>query len=253
MAFLIRMNWKIGVCIPCAPKDRGFLRFCLLSVQAQTRAPDFVAVSLSNIVDPQKLTLDLSGITMPVTFVYSPKTLLAGANRNLAAAAAVAPDVSCNLLSFFDADDLMHPRRLELLEKYFTDHPETGGILHHFMVGDKRKMGVYTGEIPVPWPDIVDNDFQKNPFCLGERDNLYHVKFVGAARKGIRGYGQGANGHLTMRADLWATYKYIETTGRGEDGHMTGTILKHKWPVGYTGNALSLYQRGDRAGFTLGL
>jgi glycosyltransferase involved in cell wall biosynthesis len=245
------MPHKIAVCIPCAPKDRGYLKYCLLSVQAQTRPPDIIVVALSIIADPSKLVMDLSGVTIPIEYVYSPKTLFAGANRNLAATRAI--NLGATLLSFFDADDIMHPNRLEYIERVFDEHPEITGLVHHFMVGPKGDMAVYNGTKPIPWEPIL-GDFMKNPYCVNIYNRLNIIKFQNCFAKKIRrGYGMGANGHITVLAEFWKANPYLEEIGKGEDNHFSASILVAKQFLAYTCDTLSCYMRADFRHFQVGL
>jgi len=245
------MGLTIAVCIPCAPKDRVYLRHCLASVAAQTRRPNSVVVALSNIADPSKLVLDLSGIDLKVEFVYSPNSLLAGANRNLAAAKAVS--LGADILSFFDADDLMHPQRIERIEQIFLEHPELTGIVHHFIVGPKADMAVYKGERPIPWEPIVD-DYLPNVYTVNIYRGYNILKFQQCFKKSFRrGYGMGACGHITVRSAFWEANPYLETINRGEDNHFAAEILVQGKLLGYTGDTLSCYMRADFKHFQTGL
>lgn len=245
------MPHKIAVCIPCAPKDRGYLKYCLFSVQAQTRQPDIVVVALSIIADPTKLVMDLSGVTIPIEYVYSPKTLFAGANRNLAAAKA--HELGATLLSFFDADDIMHPRRLECIEKIFEENPKITGLVHHFMVGPKSDMAIYRGEKPIPWEPII-HDYLKSPYTVNIYRNLNIIKFqMCFMRKIRRGYGMAANGHISVRADFWKEHPYLETIIKGEDNHFSASILVARQELAYTCDTLSCYMRADFRHIQVGL
>lgn len=245
------MSPKIAVCIPCAPKDRGFLQYCLLSVQAQTRPADIVVVAFSIIADPTKLTLDLSGVTIPVEFVYSPKALFAGANRNLAAARAC--ELGADILSFFDADDLMHPQRLERIEATFTEHPEITGLIHHFMVGPKANLDIYKGVKEIPWEPII-GDYMKSPYTVNDYRGLKIIKFQNCfTRKIRRGYGMAANGHISVTAAFWKENPYIENAKTGEDNHFSASILVKKQFLAYTCDTLSIYMRADFRHIQVGL
>ncbi len=245
------MPHKIAVCIPCAPKDRGFLKYCLLSVQAQTRQPDIVVVSLSVIADSSKLVLDLSGVTIPVEYVYDPKPLFAGANRNLAAAKAM--ELGATLLSFFDADDIMNPARLECIEKLFDAHEDLTGLVHHFIVGPKNNPDAYKGIKPIPWEPIL-GDYLRTPYTINQYNRINIIKFQNCFAKKIRrGYGMAANGHITVLADFWKANPYLENIGKGEDNHFSASILVNKKILGYTCDTLSCYMRGDFRHFQVGL
>lgn len=247
------MPHKIAVCIPCAPKDRAYLKFCLLSVQAQTRQPDIVVVALSVVADVAKthLSIDLSGITLPVEYVYSPKALFAGGNRNLAATRAT--ELGATLLSFFDADDIMHPQRLECIETIYEEHPTITGLLHHFIVGPKADLAAYEGEKPIPWKPII-HDYIEKPYIVNTYRGLNIIKFQNCfLRKIRRGYGMGANGHITVLTDHWKENQYIDSQMKGEDNHFSASILVAKKLLAYTCDTLSCYMRADFKQFQTGL
>lgn len=245
------MGLNIAVCIPCAPKDRSYLPYCLASVQAQTRRPDLIIVSLSVIADPKKLVLDISNVTIPVEFVYSSKALMAGANRNLAAARAV--ELGADILSFFDADDIMHPQRIERIDAIYTEHSELTGLIHHFIVGPKSDISIYKGERPIPWEPVV-NDYLAKGYSQGTYGKINIIKFQNCFKRSFRrGYGMGACGHATIRAEFWKAYRYLETINRGEDNHFIAEVLVQGKQLGYTGDTLSCYMRADFKHFQVGL
>lgn len=246
------MPLNLAVCIPCAPKDRVYLPYCLASVAAQTRRPDSVVVALSTIANPNNLLLDLSGIDLKVEFVYTSNTLFAGGNRNLAAARAV--ELGATLLSFFDADDLMHPQRIERIEATFTAHPNMTGLVHHFVVGPKSRIDVYRGESPIPWEPIVEDCLPDKAYVRGTYGKIDIIKFQQCFKRPFRrGYGMGACGHISVLADFWNEFPYVDTIGKGEDNHFAASLLIHEKQLGYTGDTLSCYMRADFKHFQTGL
>jgi hypothetical protein len=208
-----------------------------------------VVISLSLIQDPSKLVLDLSGITLPLEFVYSPKRLLPGGNRNLAAERAVA--LGAELLCFFDADDIMYSRRLEIIGQIFSKNPEVTGLVHHFIVGPKSDMAVYKGEKPIPWEPILD-DLQLGKFAVGRYGAFNIIKYNGP-KKSRRGYGMTAPGHISVLATFWKETPYNETFSLGEDNHFAAAIVNSKKILAYSGDTLSLYMRSDFKHFQIGL
>ena len=67
-------------------------------------------------------------------------------------------------IAFIDADDMMHPQRLEIIAKVFTDYPEAKALLHN-----------YTGSIPRsdPWPMFELDKIIVKRYCL-----LYHFYII---------------------------------------------------------------------------
>ena len=87
----------------------------------------------------------------------------------------------------------------------------------------------------------------------GDYNGCGIIKFQYCYKRARRGYGMGANGHLTVLADFWEANPYLETIGMGEDNHFSCSIIKQKKMLGYTGDTLSVYMRNDIKGFMIGL
>jgi glycosyltransferase involved in cell wall biosynthesis len=107
----------IGVAIPCYKGHIGPLFALLQSIEKQTRKPDAVVVSCSSSVAADCPYLDHS-FSFPLEILFHPETMNAAQNRNCAAKA-----LTTDIISFMDADDVMHPQRLEIVEYCFQTHP----------------------------------------------------------------------------------------------------------------------------------
>jgi hypothetical protein len=127
-------NVGVSLCIPCVPEDVEALKDTLVpSILQQTLKPKEVIFAISGIPkeDSALLETELQSklVDVPVTVNAIEGQAYAGANRNRAENLATG-----DLIAFFDADDAMHPRRLEVLayiwEKY---HPKV--ILHGWSEG----------------------------------------------------------------------------------------------------------------------
>jgi hypothetical protein len=115
---------KIGVAIPCYVGHIDKLYELLDSIETQTRTPDKVVVSSSStdkLELPKKYKFEIE------VFLTSGK-LNASQNRNIA----ISHLQEMDFITVFDADDIMHPQRIETLcyvfEKYDADV-----ILHNFL------------------------------------------------------------------------------------------------------------------------
>ena len=105
--------------VPCASQHVARLPELLAALRSQTRKPDEIVIAVSGCA--------LSTLpAMDAEVVYSPKQLVAGANRNRAAAVATG-----DVFIYQDADDLPHPQRVEIIaglfETYAIDH-----LMHFF-------------------------------------------------------------------------------------------------------------------------
>jgi cellulose synthase/poly-beta-1,6-N-acetylglucosamine synthase-like glycosyltransferase len=115
---------SIGVAIPCYKGHISVLKIVLDSIEQQTRKPDKVVVSCSS--------SDISDIP-PTYYQYSFPLVIAtcldkknaAQNRNNAVRY-----LDTDIITFMDADDHMHPQRLEVIEQCFQTYPVS--ILYHF-------------------------------------------------------------------------------------------------------------------------
>jgi len=110
----------VSLCIPCAPEDIDPLSDVLLpSVRQQTHKPVEVVISLSSappsVAQQAKARFLRSLPDVPIVVAAVAEKAYAGVNRNRAA-----KNSKGDLLVFADADDALHPRRLEFLARIFA-------------------------------------------------------------------------------------------------------------------------------------
>lgn len=113
--------------IPCYKYHINKLLRLLNSIEAQTRKPDLVVVSCSSTKEGDFPKLEDSKYSFPLKILLHEERRNAAENRNMAAML-----VDTSYISFFDADDIMHPQRLEAIEYVIQ---KTGGdlIMHSFL------------------------------------------------------------------------------------------------------------------------
>jgi len=114
---------KIGVAIPCYNGHINQLFDLLDSIQNQTIIPDQVIVSSSSTTD-FKINKEYS---FPLEIIITEDKKNAAQNRNIAASYLSDMDY----ITFIDADDIMHPQRIEVLLKVI-DACTSDIILHNF-------------------------------------------------------------------------------------------------------------------------
>jgi glycosyltransferase involved in cell wall biosynthesis len=120
---LVAHQPTLGVAIPCYRPHAHLISDCLDTLEAQTVKPTKVVISCSS-------TTERPSISHPYSFPYEilvtsePQT--AAQNRNVAAR-----HLDTDLLSFFDVDDQMHPRRLETILRCFESPCDL--VLHSFV------------------------------------------------------------------------------------------------------------------------
>jgi glycosyltransferase involved in cell wall biosynthesis len=121
---------RIGVAIPCYKNHIFPLVRCLDSIEAQTVNPDQVVVSCSSCTPDDLPELKYS---FPLRVVTTEERKNAAQNRNIAAAA-----LDTEIISFFDADDEMHPQRLEAIRDAFISYRPCDIVLHSFLIGEEE-------------------------------------------------------------------------------------------------------------------
>lgn len=115
---------SIGVVVSCYKPHLDKLRRLLDSIAAQTRLPDEVIVSNSSTADEDVPVFPQ--YTFPFRFINFEVRKNAAMNRNTAARF-----IRSDILCFIDADDIMHPQRLEAVEAAF--HGGAEFVMHDYL------------------------------------------------------------------------------------------------------------------------
>ena len=119
------LHMRIGVAIPCFVKHISQCLRLLDALEHQTRRPDEVVVSCSSTTD-----FPVVSYSYPIRILITDKKQNASTNRNCAA-----KQLQTDIICFFDADDEMHPQRLELIAKSMY---QTDILLHSFFQDGER-------------------------------------------------------------------------------------------------------------------
>lgn len=123
----------IGVAITCYIGHLNVLLELFDSIENQTTLPDRVVVSCSSTPVDKELNI-IKKYSFPYLIIYTPDYKNAASNRNIA----VKHLLDMEYITFMDADDIMHPQRIELLLKTF-DETECDIILHNFSYENNLK------------------------------------------------------------------------------------------------------------------
>ena len=143
MRLEIHSRMRIGVAIPCFIKHISKCHELLESINQQTRLPDQVVVSCSSSKPEDFFHRD---------YKFPLKIIITGAKQNTAQNRnAAAKLLDTDIITFMDADDLMHPQRLEIIEKAVEDGADI--VLHSFFHGK---------ECEQPFPTISDYQIKPN-------------------------------------------------------------------------------------------
>jgi glycosyltransferase involved in cell wall biosynthesis len=118
---------KIGVAIPCFCDHLPHLLQLLHSIERQTRLPDAVVVSCSSTIG----SVETPQYRFPLVLIVTEEKKNAAQNRNIAMSFLLA-DKEIDYITFMDADDIMHPQRIEILLNMF-DFAKCDIVLHNYL------------------------------------------------------------------------------------------------------------------------
>lgn len=200
----------ISVVVPCFPRDTHKLKKCLDSMERQTVKPSEVIIGHSEIsLDACDNLKDSLGVySFVVLFAPTTKQCFAAENRNRACSYA-----RCEYISFFDADDIMVPQRLELIWKIINLHNP-----HCVLHGYSGKQAICDHIIDI---DHVKCVFGEELHDIAARTKRRHLHINGAIH----------HGHSTVRRDVIERVKFNESDQYriGEDSLFVREILE-KYP-----------------------
>lgn len=209
----------IGVAIPCYEKHFNLLPSLIENISKSTHRPDHIAISCSSWTHNRRTNTTYDGI--PVSIQYSKKVLNQATNRNIAGSM-----LNTLLISFIDADDLMHPSRLEYVVRAFKQGP------YHAIYHDFTWEPISHYSNPFELMDefkLVSNPVVPNPNEIGLKvqDSSYALHHA----------------HVTVRRDVFNRFKFDESWGayRKEDSMYGRTLAEHGVSLGYLANKLTRY------------
>lgn len=204
---------KISLCIPCVPQHIDSLDELLESIQYQTRKPDEIIVGLSEQYDKEIVNSNFDIYGIPVKVVKKGGKAWAGENRNRAAMYSTG-----DLLIFMDADDLMHPQKIELIEKEYNKGAQT--ILHLYTQNHEWKQ--------IKKPKVMSTQELRKRVDKSKRREIETIPFI-------------THGHIAVGKSTWDKWKFPEDLRIGEDASYAKTLAKNTKAV-VINEKLSLYR-----------
>lgn len=184
----------IGVAIPCYQGHIGILKNLLDNIEKQTRQPDMVIVSCSGTTH-----LDYK-YSFPLQIITNPNKMNTAQNRNIAASL-----LHTDIITFMDADDLMHFQRLEIIEKAFIEN-NIVLLLHNYVLGFDK-------------PDIKYDNIIFDINKLG-------IQSHGSGARHLDGHRDMANGHCSIDRSISIKYNESPMYHGKEDSVFTADIIK---------------------------
>jgi glycosyltransferase involved in cell wall biosynthesis len=213
---------KLGVAIPAYIRDvqNGRLEKCLDSIEAQTRVPDVVSISISSF--PHAI-IELKPRPFEVICSISNDPQNAAKNRNIAASKIAD---RCDLILFMDGDDTMIPVRTEFIERAFLE-TDCDFLLHNYVFQ-------YSPHVPGK-PTMLDYNILENVIYPDPRE-FKGVCMDNFPREGI------CTGHISVRSSVFAAEKQNEDlTERWEDAEFAKRLLNKNYKAVYCTAHLSIY------------
>jgi hypothetical protein len=236
---------RIAVIIPTYSAHLKYLPETLQSIKAQTRQPDLVILAASSIEVGSAASAELDALArtwssqLPLRILQTAAIQPAGKNRNDGVAAAV--EAGMDLLSFFDSDDIMAPRRLELVEQVFLEHGNAvSAVVHSHFHGYTRHM--------IEWPACPEE-----PDVLLGGEELKAEPIYSVYERSVVPFSRpvlvGADGeelkchmaHLTARTECFKTVQFDVRPTYYEDAQLLGDLMYHGYPVAHINAVLSMY------------
>jgi glycosyltransferase involved in cell wall biosynthesis len=206
--------FSLGVVIPCHKPYIPFLGQCLDSIEFQSVKPDKVVVVCSSST-PDDIPSSYRDYSFPITIITREDARNQAQNRNEGLSI-----IGTDVVSFFDADDLMHPHRIQYLRTYM---PHTDFIAHAFVTEGPFRV--------IRNPTVHLNRLMRGPSgCV--QFNPFRNAIIHHA-------------HVTVRADLLKTFTFDESNtvaGVNEDCLFCGDIVGSGARTIYIEEPLSWYR-----------
>ncbi len=219
---------KISLCITCYDQDYHHVESRILVLKQQTRHPDEVLVVCSGL---EKLE-----VSDPNVKVYTfPARMLPGGARNKGGELATG-----DVVSFCDADDPMHPQKIEILGQIFKDEA-VDALVHGYGLNSPDFAPIAnTDEIEIGQITEVDERWEKvqNHVFDPHRD-IPRTCVVPPPK-----YSDCPihHGHISAKKEVFADLRYREDMWLGEDGDFCQSIVKSpKYSLYYTPLSLINY------------
>ena len=210
-------SYTVGVAICCYHGHLNALSALFRSIEAQTRLPDQVVVSCSS-TSPEEVPYDTGSYSFPLCIVTCREKKNAAQNRNIAAS-----HLRTDIVTFFDADDLMHPQRIHAIWYGFMTY-DAYFMVHSFQYND---------------PVFVS--YSSHSYILNQLTRCPYGSTI------VMGHGHDmpiANGHSSIMRWILREITYPETVeyqGREDTVFSTQVIMRYHDHTLYCADALSCY------------
>lgn len=197
----------IGLVIPCYKLHIGLLGRLLWSINNQTQMPDMVIVSCSS-SDETDIIYDEKNYNFPLKIFTHIEKRNVAQNRNFGS-----KQLNTDIITYFDADDIMHPQNIEIIHKCFTEYPNTRLFLHSLRISPNN--------LDFPKYNLDEINFECDPFYVCQYGAINH-KYDSSMRI--------MNSNCAIPQKTFEEIQYIETQeGYGKEDTLYNAYLVNKY------------------------
>ena len=221
------MRPTIGIAVPCYVNHSVHIEGLLRNIAASSEKPDRIVISCSSWTRTNDVVFIFEGI--PVEILYTTRVLNAAQNRNRAA-----KRLTTDLISFFDADDLMHPKRIEYIRGAFENRLDISALYHGYSYDHASKRHDPFWEVGPA--NLLPNKLVKDPKAVGimaltDPPNQF----------------EHHHAHVTVRSDIFSHFMFPEHPQytRLEDSVYGALLVASNVPMAFLSNVLSRYIFGN--------
>lgn len=221
------MKPTLGVAIPCHAGHFKYISALLQNIATSTDKPDEIVISCSSWKNNATSEFTFEGI--PVKLFYTRHMLNASQNRNRAAGA-----LKTDLISFLDADDLMHPRRIEFVRNTFDMRKDVDAVYHNYSYEPQSSRNQPFWDEPTLI--VHPGKFVKDPNAVG-------IMVLTNPPNQL----QHHHAHVTIRSSVFRRIQFPENPNfaRMEDSVFGAILVANSVPMVYLENKLSRYMYGN--------
>jgi hypothetical protein len=251
---------KIALVIPTYTPHFMYLEGLCKNIAEQTRLPDLVIIRASSCDEDNPLLDTLRNISwpFPLLILETAEQQVQAQNRNQGAAAVPA---EFDVISFFDSDDLMHPRRLDILESLFLQGAEA--VLHDCILSQASAIpcwDLYDLDPPHVWNSILlqkESAIQCGTQIVSRSEILkaYPGCIIPTGKeitflrpipmdKELEECLPATLGHVSIAAPLFATIRFDEAALGYEDAKFVSDIVVKRHKTATVCAKLSVYRVG---------
>ena len=229
---------KIAVVIPTYKYHIPFLKQTLESIAGQTCIPEIVIVRASSCDhETTPLLNDIRKDKWPfhLNILETTAKQFTGQNRN-EGIAAIPEDI--DIISNFDSDDIMHPQRLEYIEKMIISGADA--VVHNFLSTTNPNVNRCNIESsPYPIYKCLIKDVTCNTFYISKPIDIKILAFLNENNKEC-GYIDGA---VSVRKEFYSIIKYDSDAKGYQDAKFVCDLYRLGCNIVYLQNRLLLYRQ----------